>query len=138
MVVPSRSVCKIFKPTENMENNDTFLHITQIEHSLNYASFAIIKKENITDRVESHVCTPFFNPIIPYLYISVYIYIHIYIYVYIYIYTYIYITLSIYPIHHHHPDVGLGSACPSLTNFTHIGNKCICFKIALCHIICKI
>ena len=50
-----------------MENNDTFLHITQIEHSLNYASFAIIKKENITDRVESHVCTPFFNPIIPYL-----------------------------------------------------------------------
>lgn len=49
MVVPSRSACKIFKPTENMENNDTFVHITQIEHSLNYASFAIIKKENITE-----------------------------------------------------------------------------------------
>ena len=32
-----------------MENNDTFVHITQIEHSLNYASFAIIKKENITE-----------------------------------------------------------------------------------------
>ena len=39
----------------------------QIEHSLSYASFAIVKKDNIRDRIEILVCTPFFNLIIPYL-----------------------------------------------------------------------
>ena len=67
VVVPSRSVCKTLKPTENMENNNTIVHITQIEHSLSYASFAIVRKETITDRIEIPVCTPFLNPIMPYL-----------------------------------------------------------------------
>lgn len=59
--------CELFKPTENTENNNTFVHTTQIEHSLNYALFAIVKKDNIRDRIEILVCTPFFNLIIPYL-----------------------------------------------------------------------
>lgn len=91
-----------------MENNNTFVHITQIEHSLNYASFAIVKKETITDRIEAHVCTPFFNPIIPYLIPD----------------TVTILMLILVP--------------PVQVLQIYIGNTFICFKIALCHIVCKI
>ena len=50
---PPIKVCmKYLNQQQNTENSDTFVPITQIEHTLNYASFAIIK-ENITYRIEA-------------------------------------------------------------------------------------
>lgn len=42
---------EIFKPTENTENKDTSVTLTQIEHTLKWASFSIVKEESITDRI---------------------------------------------------------------------------------------
>lgn len=43
-----------------MENNNTFVHITQIEHSLNYASFAIVKKKLLQTELKPMFCNSFF------------------------------------------------------------------------------